>query len=187
MLSCKQYESCFPDKINKKNSYETEIDHLVWVYEKYLSKNIHKIWIDSKDHKQLFELVQGISNNKSALTLIYNNYKNLIWEHVAINNRQNEINQYISDNLLECMHNNLWILFWEENEIIRNKENNTEMANNIELLSSTVRDRLYVQLNIIDEEKSYANSIIDKSIERTLDKVIDIKKIDKTTVKIIKK
>lgn len=85
------------------------------------------------------------------------------------------------------MQNNLWILFWEENEIIRNKENNTEMANNIELLSSTVRDRLYVQLNIIDEEKSYANSIIDKSIERTLDKVIDIKKIDKTTVKIIKK
>ena len=82
---------------------------------------------------------------------------------------------------------NLWILFWEENEILWNEDNQEQMTNSMELLSSTVRDTLYVQLNIIDEEKSYANSIIDKSIERTLDKVIDIKKIDKTTVKIIKK
>lgn len=173
LLSCKQYQSLFPDKINKKNPYETEIDHLVWVYEKYLSKNTYKIWIDSKDHKKLFELLQGISNNKSALTLIYNNYKNLIWEHIAINNRQNEIDQYISDNILECMQNNLWILFWEENEITRNKENNKEMINNIELLSSTVRDMLYKQLNITDEEKWYVDSIIDKSIESAIEKTTD--------------
>lgn len=187
LLSCKQYQSLFPDKINKKNSHQTEIDYLVWVYENYLSKNVHKMWIDPKDYKKLFDLLQEISNNKNALTLIYKDYEALIWEHTVVINRQNEIDNYIADNIVQCMKNNLEILFWQENEIARNKENNKEMINNIELLSSTVRDMLYKQLNITDEEKWYVDSIIDKSIESAIEKTTDIKEIDETTVKIIKK
>lgn len=188
LLSCKKYESSFPDKINKKNSYETEIDQLVSIYENYFKVNIKsRLWIDSKDYQKLFNLVKDISNNKHALTFIYNHYENLVWEYIAINNRQNEISIYITDNIVQCMKNNLWILFWEENEIIIDKESKEELANRIESLSSIVRDTLYKQLKIIDEEKDYTNSIISKSIESILDKLIDIEEIDKNSTRIIKK
>ena len=110
-----------------------------------------------------------------------------MWEHIAMNKRQNEIDTYITDNIVQCMQNNLWILFWEENEILCTENNKGQIGNNIELLSSTIRDTLYKQLNIIDEEKDYTNSIIDKLIESSLGQVIDIEEIDKNIVKIIKK
>lgn len=187
LLSCKQYQSLFPDKINKKNSHQTEIDYLVWVYENYLKKNIYNMWIDNKDYVKLFELLQGISHNKNALTLIYNDYEALIWEHTVVINRQNEIDNYVAVNILQCMENNLSILFGEDSEIIWNEKNQQEIEKKIESMCSIVRDILYKSLDITDKEKNYINSIIDKSIETTLDKIVDIQEIDKHTVKIAKK
>lgn len=99
--------------------------------------------------------LQGISHNKNALTLIYNDYEALIWEHTVVINRQNEIDNYVAVNILQCMENNLSILFWEDSETIWNEKNQQEIEKKIESMCSIVRDILYKSLDITDKEKLY--------------------------------